>query len=146
MRISTVFLQRGVKWFQFMASGLPSFLLALVLNYVLVSKEHWNKSLTYGLLLVLQVTINFFLCRRWVFERRDTRTLWKEFGAFFTGIMAFRCGDWLVYTLLTLVIPHYYLAVQCGNVAIFGVLKFLFSERLFKRDAASHKTQAQDNG
>ena len=139
-------LQRGVVLFKFMAAGLPAFLLALPANYVLVERAHWNKSLTYAVIMAAQVTINFFLCRRWVFERHDTQSLWKEFKIFFTGIMAFRCGDWLFYTLLTLVIPRYYLAVQCGNVALFGVLKFLFSERLFKRDAEQHKPQGWKNG
>jgi putative flippase GtrA len=125
-------IHRGIKWFQFMASGLPSFLLAVPLNYVLVEWAHWNKSLTYGLLLAMQVAINFFVCRRWVFGRRDAHSLWSEFGAFFSGIMGFRLADWLLYTVLVQFFGLYFLAVQLGNVLLFSVLKFLFSERLFK--------------
>ncbi|TAN37968.1 MAG: hypothetical protein EPN23_03655 [Verrucomicrobia bacterium] len=132
-------LQRGLVLFKFMASGLPSFLLALPANYFLVEQAHWNKSLAYALIMTAQVTVNFFICRAWVFGRRDRQTLWQEFSAFFTGIMAFRCGDWAFYTLLTWLWPRYYLLVQCGNVAVFGLLKFLFSERLFKRKATSER-------
>ena len=128
--------RRGFVLFKFMASGLPSFLLAVPLNYMLVEWAHWHKSLVYALIMTMQVTINFFLCRRWAFDRRDNHALWQEFSAFFTGIMLFRCGDWLVYTVLVRFVPAHYLLVQCGNVVLFGLLKFLFSERLFKRHAA----------
>ena len=130
---------RGLVLFKFMASGLPSFLLALPANYALVEWAHWPKSPTYALIMAAQVTINFFICRRWVFGRRDQHALWQEFSAFFMGIMAFRCGDWALYTVMTWVWPTHYLLVQCGNVAVFGILKFLFSERLFKRGAAAKK-------
>ena len=134
--------RRGLSLFKFMASGLPSFLVAVPLNVALVEWAHWNKSLVYALLMVLQVSVNFFICRRWVFGRRDRRSLGRDFRDFFTGIMLFRCGDWLLYTLLIRVAPqgaphYYYLAVQCGNVLVFGVLKFLFSERLFQRSATA---------
>ena len=145
--------RRGLSLFKFMASGLPSFLLAMPLNLALVEWAQWNKSLVYALLMVLQVTVNFFICRRWVFGRRDNRSLRREFRDFFAGIMAFRCGDWLLYTLLIYYIEHhlaahqahryYYLAVQCGNVLVFGVLKFLFSERLFLRSAAAVAARAR---
>ena len=139
--------RRGLSLFKFMASGLPSFLVAVPLNVALVEWAHWNKSLVYALLMVLQVSVNFFICRRWVFGRRDSRSLGRDFRAFFAGIMLFRCGDWLLYTLLIYCIEQhfaanhpprfYYLTVQGVNVLVFGVLKFLFSERLFQRSAAA---------
>ena len=85
--------QRGIVLFKFMASGLPSFLLALPANYMLVEWAQWNKSLAYALIMAAQVTLNFFICRAWVFGRRDQHALWQEFRAFFAGIMAFRCGE-----------------------------------------------------
>ena len=132
-------LQRGVVLFKFLASGLPSFLLAFPANLWLVKQAHWNMSLAYAVIMAAQVTINFFICRRWVFGRRDQQALWQEFSAFFTGIMAFRCGDWALYTAMTWIWPAHYLLVQCSNVAVFGVLKFLFSERLFKRGTSAKK-------
>ncbi len=133
--------RRGLVLFKFMASGLPSFLLAVPANYLLVEWAHWNKSLAYALIMAVQVTINFFICRAWVFGRRDQHALWKEFSAFFAGIMAFRCGDWVLYTAMTWLWPTQYLLIQCGNVAVFGILKFLFSERLFKRQATPPEDQ-----
>ncbi len=132
-------LQRGVVLFKFMASGLPSFLLAFPANIWLVKQAHWNMSLAYALIMAIQVVINFFICRAWVFGRRDKHALWREFSAFFTGIMAFRCGDWALYTVMTWLWPSYFPLFQCSNVAVFGILKFLFSERLFKRGGAAGK-------
>ena len=124
----------GLDMLKFTASGLPMFLVAVLLNYLLVEWAHWPKSPVYAMLMVLQATVNFFICRRWVFGRRDAHQLWQEFGTFFAGIMGFRVFDWLLYTLCVQVFGLYFIAVQLGNGVLFEALKFLFSERLFRRN------------
>ena len=124
---------RIVTLCKFMAVGLPAFLLAVPLNYLLVERAHFAKPLAYALVMALQVSINFFMCRAFVFERSDRRSLWVEFGSFFGGIMLFRLADWVVYVFLVNVVGLYYLAVQLVNVAVFALLKFLFSEWVFLR-------------
>lgn len=125
-------LHRGVKLFKFLLAGLPSFLLAVPLNYALVEWVHLAKGLAYAAVLIFQVTINFFMVRFFVFERKNPRSLLVEFGAFFAGIMLTRLADWAVYVLLVNVFGFYYLAVQLANVVIFSIVKFLFSEKVLR--------------
>lgn len=121
-----------VQLIKFLAAGLPSFLLAVPLNYVLVRKAHLPPAPVYALVLLVQVTINFFLCRWFVFERTSGRSLWAEFGAFVAGILFFRAADWALYTLLVSVFGWNFIAVQLMNVVLFSVLKFLYSERVLR--------------
>ena len=120
---------RLTKLIKFLAAGLPSFILAVPLNKILVERLIWHTEVAYALVLVVQVTINFFLCRFFVFEKRSNASLFKEFTAFFSGIALFRLADWAVYTLLVNVFGFYYLAIQLLNVVLFSVLKFAFSEK-----------------
>lgn len=123
---------RGAKFAKFMAVGLPAFALAVPLNYLFVRGVGLSKPLAYALVLVVQTTANFFLCRFLVFEKRSATPLLTEFAAFFTGVLGFRLADWLVYVLLVKVFGLYFMAVQIGNVVIFSVLKFLFVERILR--------------
>ena len=122
---------RGLDLFKFLAAGLPSFLVAVPLNYALVEYLRVPKWLAYGSVMALQVTANFFMCRIFVFKSRDPGRLFHEFRLFFAGIMFFRLLDWGVYVLFVQVVGWYYLLVQVLNVAVFAILKFLFSERVF---------------
>lgn len=123
---------RFVKLVKFMAAGLPSFLLAVPLNYVLVDWLALPKGPVYAGVLLFQVTVNFFMCRWFVFEKNTTTPLWQEFATFSTGILLFRLADWCVYYVLVNVFGFYYLAVQLANVVIFSVAKFMFSERTLR--------------
>lgn len=133
-------LQRGFDYIKFMAAGLPSFILAIPLNYALVEWGALPKSPAYALVLAFQVTVNFFMLRRFVFKERTGRALIGDFAVFFSGIMLFRFADFLLYSALVhyagawlcvSVGPRYYIAIQLANVLVFSVLKFVFSERLF---------------
>ena len=127
---------RTITLVKFMAAGLPSFVIAVPANYLLVSHARLGKPLAYAIVMAMQVTINFFMCRRFVFGGKAAGPLARQFIAFFTGIMAFRVADWLLYVMLVNVVGLYYLAAQCLNVAVFGIAKFVFSERVFaRRDA-----------
>lgn len=127
--------QRGRQFFKFMASGLPMFLVAIPLNVALVELARFPKAPAYALVLVVQVSLNFFICRYFVFDRQRPASLFAQFRAFFFGIMMFRVFDWGLYSLLTAVFHLPYVAVQLFNVALFSVLKFLFAEWVFLRKA-----------
>lgn len=119
---------------KFVASGLPSFLVAIPLNYLLVEKAGVGKGLSYALVITFQVTVNFFVCRYFAFNRTDKKSILAEFGVFFSGIMLFRVGDWgLYYLIVELLHFEQYLLVQTMNVFVFAILKFLFSEKIFLR-------------
>lgn len=122
---------RFAKWAKFLAVGLPAFLVAVPLNYVLVETAGIPKPWAYAAVLVMQVTVNFFLCKFLVFDAGATGRWKREFAAFAGGILAFRGLDWLVYVLLVEGVGLYYLLVQVMNVVVFSVAKFLYSERVF---------------
>ena len=124
--------QRFTKLIKFLAAGLPSFIIAVPLNKLLVDWAHWPVAVAYAIVLIIQVTVNFFMCRFFVFEKKSATSLFREFTVFFSGIALFRLADWLVYLLLVKVFGLYYLAVQLGNVILFSVLKFLFSEKTLR--------------
>ncbi len=122
-----------IKLFKFMLVGLPSFGLALVLNRTLVEYVGWNKSLAYAIVLVMQVSINFFMCRLFVFTKRSDSSLWKQFIQFLGGILFFRIADWGVYTILVEFCGLYYMAIQFLNIFIFAVLKYKYSQRIMEK-------------
>jgi putative flippase GtrA len=126
--------ERAVRLLKFLAAGLPSFLLAVPANYWLAERTGLAKPLAYAIVLAGQVTLNFFLCRAFVFEER-TDSIVREFGQFVAGILGFRAADWLVYVVLVDVFGLFYLAVQLGNVVVFSAAKFVFAERVFRPSA-----------
>jgi putative flippase GtrA len=119
-----------------MASGGPAFLLALPLNYLLVERAGLAVGPAYALVLVTQVTINFFVCRRFVFESGESASLAREFVEFVTGILGLRLADWLLYLWWVDWLGVYFLAAQVANVVVFALLKFRFAERVFDRARA----------
>ncbi len=123
--------ERAGRLVRFLAAGLPSFLLAIPANYLLVERLAVAKPLAYAVVLVGQVTLNFFLCRAFVFEVRGGPIV-KEFGRFVAGILGFRAADWLVYVVLVDYVGLFYLAVQLSNVVVFSVAKFVFAEGVFR--------------
>lgn len=119
-----------------MLAGAPAFLVAVPLNYLLVHQLTMGKPAAYAIVLILQTTVNFFICRAFVFQSRGPESLLKSFLIFFNGIALFRLADWLVYTTLTNLIGLPFLAVQLFNVALFALLKFEFARRVFEREKA----------
>lgn len=117
---------------KFLAAGVPSGLLALPINYLLVEALHLDKSLAYAIVLLLQVTANFFICRAFVFERTATSSLRSQFVKFMGGILAFRAADWLLYSLFVGFFGNYFLILQIINAVLFALLKFRFSERVME--------------
>ena len=126
-------IRSGAKLGGFLAAGLPSFLLAVPLNWVLVEGFQWFESAAYALVLLFQVTINFFMCRWFVFTDRKQTPVWTQFVQFLSGILLFRLADWALYALLVNVFGLYFLAVQVANIFIFAVLKFNFSRRVMEK-------------
>jgi putative flippase GtrA len=121
------------KLVKFVAVGIPSFALAIPLNYALVTWSQFPKPLAYAVVLLLQVTVNFFLCRAFVFDLAPGLSLGRSFIAFLSGIALFRVADWGVYVLLTSFFGVYFLVAQLLNGALFVVLKFQFSKLVFER-------------
>jgi len=123
----------GLKLGGFLAAGLPSFALAVPLNWVLVEKLRWFEPVAYALVLLFQVTVNFFMCRWFVFVDRNEKHILLQFGQFVSGILLFRVADWALYSVLVKVFDFYFLAVQVANIFIFVILKFRVSQKIMER-------------
>jgi len=122
-----------IKLFKFLLVGLPAFILALPLNYYLVEKANIPIPVGYIIVLCMQVTINFFLCRRFVFDPHPDKTLFRQFWQFFSGIIVFRIADWALYTLLTGAFDLYYMGVQMANIFLFAIIKFQYSSMVMEQ-------------
>ena len=126
-----------LKLLRFLLAGLPAFLIAVPLNLVLVERLAWPKPLAYALVLVLQVTINFFACILFVFKRDTTRSIASQFLVFASGILLARVLDWGLYTILVKVTSIHYVAIQLFNVVVFSITKFAFARRTIEGDSRS---------
>jgi putative flippase GtrA len=122
------------KLFKFLAIGIPAFLIAIPLNYFLVEKLLWPKPAAYALVLLVQVTINFFACILFVFKRDESKSLRSQFVMFMSGILTARVLDWGIYTLLTWLGMNITLA-QFLNVVVFSITKFTFARKAIEGDA-----------
>lgn len=117
---------------RFLIAGVPTFVLALPLNYALVEWAHMSKEWAYGLVLFFQVTVNFLICRFVVFERGSAIPLWKQYGLFTGGILFFRLADWCLYYVLVQVVGLYYIGVQLFNAGLFSLVKFGYARKIMK--------------
>jgi len=130
--VSHPLFKSGTKMGAFLASGFPAFLIAIPLNWVLVKRQGWNSAAAYALVLVIQVIINFFMCRWFVFRENKAVSLRIQFCQFVSGILFFRLADWALYTVLVSGLGLYFLAVQAANTIIFAVMKYNFSRRVME--------------
>ncbi|MHC4842111.1 MAG: GtrA family protein [Planctomycetota bacterium] len=112
---------------------MPAFILAIPLNWYLVERLDWHEAVAYALVPVIQVSINFFICRRFVFTNHNDTPMGKQFCQFVGGILGFRLADWALYTFLVRVAGLYFIGVQIANVLVFAVLKFKFSQKVLER-------------
>jgi putative flippase GtrA len=122
----------GPKLLRFLLSGFPGFLLAVGLNWLLVSVAKWPIPAAYASVLLCQLTLNYFLCRRFVFPAGSPMSVLRQYAHFVAGIGLFRLLDWMVYTAATGLLHVPFMLAQLANVAIFSVLKFRFAESLFE--------------
>jgi putative flippase GtrA len=119
---------------KFLIAGLPSFILAIPLNWFLVEKIILEKPIAYFITLLIQVSINFLLLRKFVFLKRKKESALKQFIKFLGGISFFRFLDWGLYTILVEYTVINYLYIQAGNVIVFALFKFLYSKHIMEKN------------
>ncbi len=117
------------KVLRFILFGIPAFLIAIPLNWFLVEKLLWHKTTAYAIVLMVQVTINFYVCIRFVFKRDISKSISSQFLLFMSGILAARVLDWGLYSILVKTTPIHYIAIQFFNVILFSIAKFTFARR-----------------
>ncbi len=122
-----------IQLLSFGLAGLPSFLIAIPLNWLLVEYMFMQKPVAYMITLFFQVTANFIMLRIFVFRERTDERVLKTYFRFLYGIAFFRLLDWGLYTLLVKYTEIYYLVVQIGNVVIFSLAKFFYSKKIMEK-------------
>ena len=121
------------KFTAFLLAGLPSFAIAIPLNWMLVEYVHLAKPLAYALVMIFQISMNFFTSRWLVFDSSPGKTFPRQFAEFFSGIAVFSLADWAFYSFLIQFAPHLYVLIQVINVVLFSFLKFLFCRKIFEK-------------
>lgn len=115
---------------KFLFAGLPSFIIALPLNWFLVEKVELIKPISYIITLFFQVTVNFFFLRKYVFVNGQKNRLLISYIKFLSGISFFRLLDWGFYVFLVESTTLHYLVIQISNIIIFSLFKFFFSKKI----------------
>lgn len=113
------------NFIKFLLAGLPSALLAIPLNIVLVEIGEVNKTISYGLVIFLQILLNFIFINNYVFKYNNRFT---SFIKFFFGIIIFRAFDLIIYSQMITLFPKLYILIQLSNIAIFSMIKFKYSK------------------
>lgn len=125
----TGLIRKLIKQFlSFMVAGLPSFIIAVPLNWLLVEQLALHKSLAYFITLLIQVSINFFMLRKFVFKSEKQGKILHQYFRFLGGISFFRFLDWGLYSLLVTLTSINYILIQLANVFIFSIFKFVYSK------------------
>jgi len=118
---------------QFLASGVPGFILSVSVNSFLVVWLKWPKPLSYLIALMMQTMVNFYLCPRLAFGTGNSDSPVRQFFQFLAGVAGFRIADWLVYVLLVEFVHLHFLAAQLLNIAMQSVPKYKFAQAVFRR-------------
>jgi len=126
------YFKTGMKMGKFLLAGAPSFLIAIPLNVLLVDYAHLVVPLAYAIVLILQVSANYFMCRWFVFKKGKKTSLWIQFWQFLSGILVFRLGDWALYFYLTSILSIHYVVIQVFNAIVFFVFKYLYSRKVME--------------
>jgi len=114
---------------KFVVFGLPMFAASIGINIFMVETLHWPKWLSYAIALYVQVTVNFFICRWFIFSPSKTKSIWRQYVGFMSVVAVFRLLDWATYTVLVSTTQIHYIVIQCANVVVFSLAKFYFSKR-----------------
>ena len=120
------------KYFGFLFAGIPGFIVAFILNILFVKYFFLNKSLSYAIVLLIQISINFFFLRVLIFNNPNQIPVFVQFIQFISTIIIFRIFDWGLYTFLVEVFHWHYLSVQVFNVLFFSFAKYFFSLKIFE--------------
>jgi putative flippase GtrA len=125
----------ALLFIKFLAAGLPAFGLGVLINYGLVDFIKLAIPIAYIIVLLFQVTCNFFMCRIFVFKNTDEKLFCiHKYKKFMSSILIFRLLDWLLYVFMTHYLGIYYLLAQVINVVVFSILKFTVTKYIFIAD------------
>jgi putative flippase GtrA len=119
------------KFYFFTLIGLPTYIIALILNYSLVEILLLNYEISYAITLTLLIISNFLLNFFVVFKSNDKKNIYKKFFYFLILLIFFRFLDWFVYMYLVINFKIWYLFVQIFNTLVFLLIKYRISRSIF---------------
>lgn len=119
------------SYFKYMLSGVPAFLIAVLLNWILVEHIKLPVLLAYLLVLAVQVNINYLICHYVVFNKKERPNL-RGIGQFSIFVLVFQGLTWLAYAVMVKWVGIYYLLAQLINIAFFSVFKFIWASKIFR--------------
>jgi putative flippase GtrA len=120
------------KFAAFLATGVPAFLLAVPLNYILVNYIGLSHELSYVIVLLISQIINFVLVKIFVFRGWKKNSPQKQVLYFVVTTSLIRLLDWLVYVVMVEYASVYFIVAQLTNVVAFSVLRFCVNRIILK--------------
>lgn len=133
-----------LKFFRFMAAGLPGLAVAVPLNILLVEVVGLHKVLAYLLVLIIQVSIGFLASILFVFQRDRSKSLLSQYLGFTRVVAIARVLDWALYSALTSAVGLNFIFVQIMNAGIFGIGKFVFARRAIEQPVDNSRDESCD--
>ena len=124
--------QNAAQFFRFGLSGLPGFVLALALNILLIEVFHWPKPLAYLLVIWMQMTMGFIMCRVLVFPGAGKNSLVTAYVQFAVSMSLIRVVDWALYTSLVELARVPYVAAQISSTILFIGIKYFSAKAIFR--------------
>jgi len=117
-------------YIKYMSGGIPAFLMAIALNWLLVDKLHIHVLLAYVFVLTFQIMVNFLICHYLVFNKKSKPTL-KLLGEFSFYVLFFQGLTWITYAIMVKWLSIYYILAQLINIGVLSIFKFIWASRIF---------------
>ena len=127
-------IRQTVTFLRFGLSGLPGFALAIAANVLLIEVFHWPKPVAYLLVIWLQMTMGFVMCRYLVFPEASHHSLVNAYLQFALSMGLIRIADWSLYTSLVEFAKIPYVIAQISTTLIFIGIKFFSAKAIFSRN------------
>jgi putative flippase GtrA len=105
-----------------------------IANYSFVDLLHWNKDLSFGLVMLIDFIITFYISFYYVFKPRGYgQDSLKSFliKSLVSGIIL-RAFNWWIYSWLLEMTPIHYLWIQFWTTTVVFFMKFLVFSLIFK--------------
>jgi putative flippase GtrA len=122
---------------RFGLSGLPGFLIAIAINVWVVERFHWPKPVAYVLVMWIQMSLGWLMCRTVVFRDGQNTSALGSYFQFALSMGIIRIADWLLYTTLVELVKVPYVLAQISTSAIFLFIKFLSAKAIFRPSSSS---------
>jgi putative flippase GtrA len=120
------------RYLKFILSGLPSFILALPLNYFLVTAINIDHEISYAIVILFQVAINYVLSMLFVFDVENVISA-TNLIHFVVVVGIFRLVDWWLYVFFINYTDLYFLFIQFQNVLILSVVKYFILNKRYSK-------------